>query len=978
MSSFLKSRLVLSSFVLGACLLFAFSASAQVAPSNISAVSVGACQINLSWTLGSYPYTQIQAEHYTPSPTALCTFASPYTLSVTSTPAGATTYIHATNTISNDPYVGPGSLYCYRMISRTSQSGLCGGITPCSAPSQSGPGGVIASTTTPLIPPPSNATMTLALARDGGASVDLYWATSTRFSDPANAFYKVYRDSNLIGSVPAFNNVSGVFVPVGNYQDITPPAGAEHSYQIRASQSAPGCDISKWRDSALTIPLVVPTMPVITDIAYTPTTTPNKIGSLHIDWTDGVGPSGRQINLWKREANEATSTRYKSFAVGTLAYDEDPATLILDTSYGYQLQACATVFSGAKFIGAGCSDITPEAQVAIVNTPQDVRARLYYVDTQNEKADILLSWKNSFPDEPYAIEKSSNGGVDWSLVGGTSYIDSNPDTLFLYRDLGVPLKALYRYRVSLDQGSGVYTEGKETDVVSTRIEKVFYGNAYASIGPGYTPPALPSALPARLEIKNGVGFLEGLIPSVSAAFAPIPSPAPLPAPAPATIPASDGGAGWISFNSDYPGRVSVPSYSVQVDESGVLSGAAWAAIRNPNDGSTFSYGWLSFNREDLYGCPGQLPSVPCTGKWDRTTGKVTGWAKFIGFENLSGSDKWFDGWVSLAKFGSGTNSYGSATDDSLKQLIGTAWGAYRNFVFASGWVGGTGWISMGNSACPRGRCNIWYTPLTNPPLVSSVTVETRGTPWTQTITDTSVDPPVERTVAHWSGDPFCASSTYYSVSWSYTGPTLAQTQVEFYPVGGVGKTVSLDYGPILNINFPQAAQGRPLGNLAGTLDYDTDYRVRVRAATEVYDPVNSTTTLDWSAWTSGTTFHTPTHYYPFVQFTATYKGPDLSGQYQYGFDGAAVSLDRSAGGAQEYPMSGWSWTWNFGDATAGFGNPATANGNPSETAFPTTSTYPVMLTVDDGGGGVCSYTYDKVDPSINDREQPRRRIWVEP
>lgn len=971
MSPFLKSRTTLGFFVLVAGAMLAFSANAQVPPSNISAVAAGACQINLSWTPGQYPFSEIRAEHFTPTPSAICSFSAPFTLTATTT-SGVTTFVHTQNSQPGDPYVGPNSLYCYWVRSRTLPTGLCGGTTPCSNWSQAGPGNVIASTTTPLIPAPSNATLTLAIARDSGARVDLQWATSTVFSDPANAFYNIYRDGANIASIPAFQDIGGIFVPMGYYQDMTVSADTVYRYQVQASQGAAGCvSVTSRRNSALSTALTVPTMPVITGIAYSPTSTPNGIGPLRIDWTEGSGPAGRQINLWKREANEATSTRYKSFPPGTFGYDEDPATLILDTSYGYQMQACASVFSGAKYIGTGCSDMTPEAQVAIVNTPQDVRARLYYVDTVNETADILLSWENSFPDENYAIERSSNGGVDWSLVSGTSYTDSDSATIFLYRDLNVPLKALYKYRVSLDQGGGVLSDGKETDIVSTRIEKVFYGNAYASVGPGYTPPVLPSPSPVRLQMRGGVGFLEGFIPAVSAAFAPIPVPAPAPMPALTPIPVSDGGAGWISFNSDYPGKVSVHNYSVQVNEEGVLSGAAWAAIRNPNDDSTFAYGWLSFNREDLYGCPGQLMSVPCTGRWDRTTGKVTGWAKFIGFENVSSPDKWFDGWVSLAKFGSAPSIYGSAIDDSLKQLIGTAWGAFRNTAFSQG-LGGTGWISMGNSSCPRGQCNIWYTPLVNPPLVSSVTVDTIGSPWTQ---DSKDPPPL--VVARWSGSPFCASSTHYSVSWQYTGPVLEQTQVEFYPVGGTGKTVTLDYGPITNMQFPQAEPGRPLGNLPGTLDYDTNYRVRVRAATKIVNPVDLTTSLSWSAWTSSAQFLTPSHYYPLVQFTSAYKGPNLSGEYQYGFDGSLVSLDRSVGGSQEFPMGGWNWAWDFGNASAGFGNPSTASGNPSATAFQTTSTYPVMLTVDDGGGGICSYTYEEVSPQMMG-DQPRRRIWVEP
>jgi len=979
MSSFLRNGVVLGFLVAAIFISGTFVANGQTytPPSNLSITQPTSCEIDLSWTQGQFPYTYIQADRV--GFLQACSFSFPYSLATSV--LNGTSFIHAP--------VSSTARYCYRVQSRESNSAVCGAApNRCSSWLERLSSGAIASSTTPTIPPPSVATFTLAIARDGGARTTLVWDTSTRFSDRDHASYRIYRDGTYVTSTPAFTTTTDglgatVYVPIGLFDDVDVPLDALHTYTVQAAQSATGCLVGSESVSAQSAPITVPRMPFNVVPEYLPTSTEGVVGDLNITWVDGnASPSGvTTLFVYRREISEAASSlRKDNIPVGTMLYAEDPTSLVLDSTYEYQLRQ-KTEFT-TPYLRRAYSDFTPAVQVSVANGPQDVQARLYYVNPTNETADILLSWRNSVENENYVVQRSTDGGAHWAPIGGPGYTNSEIGYVFLYRDTDVPLSTLYQYRVSVSQG-GTLSDSVKSGTVNTRIEKILYGFAYSSIGPGFTPSAPATIVPSP---KRSVGFLETLgrlVPQTKAAFAPL-----IPRvinPAPATlvsIPTSDGGAGWINFSSDFPGNSGTHHYSVQVDTEGVLSGAAWAAIGTPSGDDGFEYGWLSFNRDDLRGCMGQSELVACTARMNLTTGQLSGWARFIGFKNLAGADQWYDGWVSLASFGANTHPYGSAFDSSLGKLIGTAWSAFRNTLFDQKTFG-LGWIAMSNDACRSAggsvSCDVRYTTRTNAPVITNVRVNAIGEPLQKIETDNSVTPPTETVVGRWEGDPFCASSTKYAVLWQYTGskPAPDDLELELVPTGGSGKTVFLTSStmgtPPGGYTFT-GVSGFPVGNNVGTLDYGKAYVARVRAG-EIMPPTNE---MVWSAWTESGAFVTPTHYYPLVDFSSVYKGVNLSAQYSYEFDGAALSLDRSAGSGSVYPTSVWAWNWDFGNAVAGFGDPATATGNPGQTAFSSSSTYPVKLTVDDGGGGVCSYTQLNVDPNIGTDGPLRRRIWVEP
>lgn len=134
------------------------------------------------------------------------------------------------------------------------------------------------------------------------------------------------------------------------------------------------------------------------------------------------------------------------------------------------------------------------------------------------------------------------------------------------------------------------------------------------------------------------------------------------------------GIGWMSFSNT--ADVSTIDYGVNipaVPPSGTLpiTGEAWSEF----------YGWLSFNSSDVAGCPSSLAANI------DSTGKITGWARFLSIKNAMNPDPLldnaggFDGCVSLSSTNMGdTQTYGV-------QKTGGAFSGYA-------WSPDLGWIDF--------------------------------------------------------------------------------------------------------------------------------------------------------------------------------------------------------------------------------------------------------------------------------------------
>ncbi len=154
------------------------------------------------------------------------------------------------------------------------------------------------------------------------------------------------------------------------------------------------------------------------------------------------------------------------------------------------------------------------------------------------------------------------------------------------------------------------------------------------------------------------------------------------------------GVFWIQFNPSYGG--------VFVDgTTGNISGYAWA---NPNDNTAPSpnIGWLSFNNSS--GCP----TAPCQPNVSLSTGALTGWARFISYNNQqtydSAAGRDWDGWVRL----SDTWSNPPVANLSTYVINGYAWGAST-----------TGWVNFCTFPGTTG-CVTIDTATTTPPTTPGV------------------------------------------------------------------------------------------------------------------------------------------------------------------------------------------------------------------------------------------------------------------
>ncbi len=137
--------------------------------------------------------------------------------------------------------------------------------------------------------------------------------------------------------------------------------------------------------------------------------------------------------------------------------------------------------------------------------------------------------------------------------------------------------------------------------------------------------------------------------------------------------------GWISFNNTSDG--STQAYGVNINAtSGNFSGHAWSS----------NIGWISFNRSEA----GHPPAAPFNGgtgtiaSYNKTTGKVTGWARALSAcdpncsTNLgagANSGGW-DGWIRFSD-DSNTNWAGRGVTISNNLFSGYAWGD-----MVSGWI----------------------------------------------------------------------------------------------------------------------------------------------------------------------------------------------------------------------------------------------------------------------------------------------------
>lgn len=301
------------------------------------------------------------------------------------------------------------------------------------------------------------------------------------------------------------------------------------------------------------------------------------------------------------------------------------------------------------------------------------------------------------------------------------------------------------------------------------------------------------------------------------------------------------GIGWIRFNSGgEPIR-----YSVQVDNTGLFSGIAWSSVVNGS-----GYGWLSFNVNDLDGCP----SAPCEARLNLATGEVSGWARFLAPvppENKGQETVW-NGWVRLSGITENGIPYGVRYDEASGLFTEAAWGGDV-----------AGWIVFGGTECSF--CSVIgerFVPDNERPLVSGVVVEAG---------------PEEL---------WCAEVPYYRVIWNYSDPEgdpQASAIVRFERTANN----TIDFETTFNGLEQSYRLNDPLASLQANVEYVASVRV--------FDGIR------WSEPASSTPFITPLAYYPLVDFEWDPASSLAAGDPVQFTD---LSVDRSGAG-----ITAWKWTF---------------------------------------------------------------------
>ena len=407
-----------------------------------------------------------------------------------------------------------------------------------------------------------------------------------------------------------------------------------------------------------------------------------------------------------------------------------------------------------------CSDFSNISTVTISDTPQNPTAQIYY--TNGTTGNVRISWDNLFPSPPsynnYSLERSTDNGA-FGQIASIAFQDQSISRI-VYQDTGLPLAHNYSYRVRTEFNPNT----PFSDVVSVNLNLAIslHGPAWATIN------------------NNGVG--------------------------------------WVNFNSDneVPAWQSGnPQYSVQVDRNGLMSGEAWAAIDGNQD-----YGWLSFNKSDLIGCP----AGTCEADISSSTRMMSGWARFIAPQETNNAN--WNGWVSLGH-NSSSDTISSSSINAAGNLVGTAWGG--NIV---GWLGFTlpGKPTDNPPGCD-GKCTVSAKLLDQPPVVTNVQITRDPNAW-------------------------CAEVPSYNITWTYTDPDSDPQQAFDIKVVRPDNSVVTSTAGIVT-DYPGATINDPLSAIGSSITFS----VQVRATDGIagYSP--------WAASVNSTT--TPINYYPLVNFSWT-------------------------------------------------------------------------------------------------------------
>ena len=335
--------------------------------------------------------------------------------------------------------------------------------------------------------------------------------------------------------------------------------------------------------------------------------------------------------------------------------------------------------------------------------------------------------------------------------------------------------------------------------------------------------------------------------------------------------------GWISFNCDNPELPSPRcsnSYKVTIDaDTGEFSGYAYSE----------NIDWISFNKSDLTGCP----SGTCEAKLEADN-TVTGWARALAY------DGGWDGWIKLRGTAADASPYGVSLNPSTKEFEGYAWGSDV-----------VGWLSFNceNREEATGKTCLDATDPSFNPAVNLVDYQVR--------TAANIPPYVENLGLN---ENYCTDEKekgHIELNWTYRdsdGNSQYKYNLQVDDESSFSAPRIVDLVDIVQIIEPDTTGTssvfvKPVIIGDNDILYSDQYYWRV----QVQDTGES-----WSEWVEGVSFTTPSHAYPYPDFTWSPESPAVDEEVQfcsvYEEGVCPEDLSESFGGTT---IS--SWLWDFGD-----------------------------------------------------------------
>ena len=385
----------------GGCSAYSLEASATTlpnlpgAPSGLSATTVSAAQINLSWSAGTGTIDSYRIERKT----GAAAFAE---IAVVT----AATLTHA------DLGLAAGTQYDYQ-VRACNASGCSGFTAPASA------------TTLPL-PPGAPSGLTAGAVSSG--QINLSWSAATgtvatyhveRSTTPGSGFAEI---ASLGAATTTFQNTTGL------------SPGTQYFYRVRACNTG-GCSAYTLEATATTLPLPPGAPSGLTASAV-------SSGQINLSWSAATGA----VATYHVERSTTPASGFAEIASVSSATTTFPNNTGLSaaTQYFYRVRACNT---------GGCSAYTLEASATTLPNPPGPPSGLSA--TTISSTQINLSWSAATGTvATYHVERSTTTGSGFVEIASVS---SATTTFSNSTGLTAATQYFYRVRACNTGGCSAYT-----------------------------------------------------------------------------------------------------------------------------------------------------------------------------------------------------------------------------------------------------------------------------------------------------------------------------------------------------------------------------------------------------------------------------------------------------------------------------------------------------------------------------------------